>query len=274
MKYFDSAENRLVYIRHKVSSNYWDNHWNVIEEKNIRRKILNSGKHSFYARIIKKYIDPKDGPILEGGCGIGSKVEALRLNKFACIGVDYAKKTIKILNKEIPELDIRYGDVRKLDFPDNYFTGYLSIGVIEHFRRGYSDIADEMFRVLKPGNFLFLAFPFMSFFRKIKAKLGFYRKFKDRNISNFYQYAFDKNEVIGFFEKKGFKFIQRKPYSVLYGIKDEIPQLKPLICFIERNNSKNIFTKAFYMGLDIITSFFLGDIFGHMVLLVLKKTKQ
>jgi len=55
-----------------------------------------------------------------------------------------------------------FSDVRKLNFPDHYFDGYWSLGVIEHFYKGYDEIIHKIYRVLHPGGFLFLTVPEMS----------------------------------------------------------------------------------------------------------------
>jgi len=269
MKYYDSSRKQLIYIREKATPDYWDKHWST---ENIRQRIFNSGKRSFVARITKKYLDPSEGQILEGGCGLASNVESLRLNGFKCIGVDNAKKTVQILQDNIPELDIRFGDVKKLDFPDNYFVGYWSLGIIEHFQSGYDDIADEMSRVIKQSGYLFLLFPYMSYIRKIKSKLKFYKEFNNQDISDFYQFALNTTHVIKSFEEKKFRLIKKKPRGVLYGIKDESALLSPIINFLINHKNKNIFTKVFYFILNSILSLICAHIFAHTILLVFRKT--
>lgn len=56
-------------------------------------------------RITSKYLQPrKDVRILEGGCGNGGVVLALQRIGYTVTGVDYAYKTVTILNKHFPEL--------------------------------------------------------------------------------------------------------------------------------------------------------------------------
>jgi SAM-dependent methyltransferase len=264
MKYYDSSLNQLIYIREEATPDYWDNHWDT---ENIRQKILNSGRRSYVARVTKKYLNPNDGPILEGGCGLGGNVESLRLNGYKCIGLDNARRTVQILRDNIPELDIRFGDVRRLDFPSDYFAGYWSIGVIEHFCNGYDDIANEMLKVIKPGGYLFLSFPFMSYCRRIKAKLGFYEEFNNRDAAGFYQFALNVRNVSRDFEKMGFKLIKKKPRSILYGVKDESPSLGPIVDFLAKHRDKNILNFLLYS----VISMMFGHIFAHMILLVFRK---
>lgn len=268
MKYYDPSRKQLVYIREEPTPDYWDRHWNAA---NIRRRVLRPRKYSYVVRITKKYLKPSDGPILEGGCGLGFHVESLGMNGYKCIGIDNAVKTVRALQRNIPELDIRLGDVRKLSFPDNYFAGYWSIGVIEHFWDGYNDIAEEMSRVIEPDGYLFLSFPYMSWYRKVSAKLGSYKEFNNQNVDSFYQFALNAEDVITNFEKMGFRLIKRKPRGILYGIRDEITPLSPIVDCITKRSNENTFTKAFYSGLESIMSAAFGFIFGHVVLLVFRR---
>ena len=211
---------------------------------------------------------PEDGIILEGGCGRGKNVASLVNNGYRVIGIDYAEKTVSILNQCVPVLDIRLGDVRKLPFDDNYFIGYWSLGVIEHFWEGYESIALEMSRVLKDNGYLFLTFPYMSPLRRIKGKLRLYDLWqKTVPSNNFYQFALNSKLVIGDFQKLGFKLVRTLPWDGIKGTKDEIVIIKPLLQKLYDYKGNNIFIKFIRMSISMIMS----PIAGHNVLLILKK---
>ena len=151
VRYFDPVKKQLIYIESKAGPSFWDSHWKL--DKNIR-KILRI-KNTYVSNITRQFLKPRDGIILEGGCGKGHNVASLFNNGYRVIGIDYAEKSVMILNQYLPELDIRLADVRDLPFEDNYFIGYWSIGVIEHFWEGYESIALEMSRVIKYNGYLF-----------------------------------------------------------------------------------------------------------------------
>jgi SAM-dependent methyltransferase len=159
----------LVYLEHHAADqNFWDSHWNLDLARS--RKILGT-RRTLVTDVTRRYLRPADGPILEGGCGIGVHVAALQNHGYQAIGVDYAAKTMAMVRQYLPRSDVRLGDVRSLvEFPDRHFAGYWSLGVIEHFWSGYEDIAREMLRVLRPGGYLFLTFPHMSPLRRVKAR--------------------------------------------------------------------------------------------------------
>ncbi|MFX0076379.1 MAG: class I SAM-dependent methyltransferase, partial [Candidatus Hermodarchaeota archaeon] len=105
MKFYDSTKKQLIYIEKKASPSFWDEHWNI--DGNIKDELLKI-KHSLVSQVTRKYMKPKDGIILEGGCGRGEHVASLTNSGYRAIGLDYAKKTVDKLNKYVPELDIRF----------------------------------------------------------------------------------------------------------------------------------------------------------------------
>lgn len=158
---------RLVYLDEKATPEFWDHRWQVEgapPEVSPRDDVL---------RVTGKVLQP-GSRILEGGCGRANKVKAMADSGFNAIGIDFAERSVKQARLDYPGLDIRQGDVRALDFPDRFFDGYWSIGVIEHFWAGYESILAEAARVLRPEGFLFLSAPWLSPYRQRKARAGGY----------------------------------------------------------------------------------------------------
>ena len=63
----------------------------------------------------------KEGKNLEGGCGLGGNVYCLHYYGYSAFGVDFAEKTVEKISKYFPELKIIKGDVRSLEFDDEFF---------------------------------------------------------------------------------------------------------------------------------------------------------
>lgn len=263
MRYYDSKKNRLVWINSGSSPEFWDNHWKVNKNEKIFKF---PAKHRFLKRTTAKYIT-KGKKILEGGCGLGDKVFALNNAGYDAYGIDYAEQTVKQIKKNWPNLKIQVGDVRQLPFPDNFFDGYWSFGVIEHFYSGCGEILNEMSRVIKPDGYLFITFPAMTKIRKFKAKKGKYQIFIEKkiNINNFYQFALDPEFIKKELEKRGFKIILNRGQGSLKGIKEEFPFFAPLISKL----TKLPFNLGVVLG-SILDKFF-GDFVGHVHMLILKK---
>lgn len=265
MRCFDKQNNRLIYIEQKATPDFWDARWQT--DTSTREKIVGL-KNTYVLQITKKYLKPEDGFIIEGGCGYAQHVAALTNNNYRCIGVDYAQQTVQALQKAVPELDVRLGDIQHLKFDDAYFAGYWSIGVIEHFWNGYTAAGLEMARVIKPGGYLFLTFPYMSRLRKFKAKFGFYPKYKQsQSPAHFYQFALDHEAVIRNFTEWGFNIVKVQPRNGLKGAKDEITILKGLLKTLYNYPGSSILVR----GLRRVLSEMLSPITGHTILLVFKK---
>ncbi len=207
---------------------FWDTHW--LEKNKLSLDKIKINKWDYVVKNTLKYL-PKQATILEGGCGNGQQVLKLSKLGYNVIGLDYAPKTIELLQNNYPQLDFKLGDVRQLPFDDAYFDGYWSFGVIEHFYTGYSQIAHEMKRVLKPAGYLFLTFPHISKLRKRKAAKNKYPQWTNSKnlIDKFYQFALDEQKVIDDFSKLGFKFISLQHLSAVKGLKDENDNIKPFL---------------------------------------------
>ncbi|MCS7231649.1 MAG: class I SAM-dependent methyltransferase [Elusimicrobiota bacterium] len=123
---------------------FWEESW-----KNFTVKELMTGlENTDLWKILKKYL-PKNGRILEGGCGLGHWVKFLSDKGYDIIGIDYVEDVIKQAKNEFNDLKIFVGNVLKTDFPDNYFDSYISLGVIEHFENDAVLLLNEAKRILK-----------------------------------------------------------------------------------------------------------------------------
>ena len=227
MKFYDEKNQKLILFKQKATSNYWDEHWQVT---NLSGRVKAGKNNRFIKNFTTKFLKP-GARILEGGCGIGQNVYGLKSWGYEAYGVDFARETVERTRKKFPELRISVQDVRKLDFPDNFFDGYRSLGVIEHFWEGYDEILKEAKRVIKPGGYLFLTFPYMSPLRKFKARLGLYPVFKKAKVDldNFYQFILNAEKIKKDVEKYGFKPCLQYPFDATKGMKDEISLLEPIL---------------------------------------------
>ncbi len=219
----------LAFYREQATADFWDRHWNTTELQSLTRKPIND---RLFIPLVKKYL-PKGSIVLEGGCGRGRIVHALRLQGYRPIGVDFASQTIEKIKQMDPELDVRHGDVRALDIPDGFLDGYISVGVIEHFWDGYEAIAKEMHRTLRVGGFLFVSFPYLSPLRRLKILLKMYPSACKNELNPqadaFYQYALSAHQIQGELEALGFQMKGFLTYDGIKGFKDEVAIFKPFL---------------------------------------------
>lgn len=194
----------------------------------------------------------------------------MHVHGYRAIGVDFAEKTIWRLQETFPKIDARVADIRDLPFPDNYFIGYWSLSVIEHFWDGYHDVLKEMRRVLISGGYVFLSFPYMSPLRKLKAKLGLYREFNGEGEDNFYQFVLDSEAVIRDFEASGFSLLGKRCLDGIKGFKSEVSVSRLLLQKLYDYQGHNLWIR----GIRYILDRMLVTFAGHSLFLVLRSRKD
>lgn len=200
---------------------------------------------------------------------MGQFVYALDKAGFKVTGIDYAPKILNSINMNWPHLDVQFGDVRNLQFLDESFDGYWSIGVIEHFAEGYDEIAKEAYRVLRVNGIMFLSFPMLSPFRQMLARKGKYTETNSlaKELKDFYQFALNPVEVIDTFKKYGFDLKYQTGLNSIQGIAEDSKVGQIIDNFLESRIPK------IRSGLSLILDSIIGNLAGHSKLLILQKLK-
>jgi SAM-dependent methyltransferase len=221
-RYYDELNRRLVYIGKSATPEMWDALW-ASNHDSVRQALTPGRGTRWVVNLTKRYL-PAGARVLEGGCGQGHNVAALRRAGYDCVGIDFAAETVSLIKRFAPKFPVMLGDLRSVPFLDSAFDGYWSLGVIEHFFYGYDSLAAEMTRVIRPDGFLFLTFPYMSPLRRLKAAISQYRTDLplNREPAGFYQFALDATSVVDAFARRGFVKRHQTRMSGLKGFKDEI----------------------------------------------------
>lgn len=255
----------IAFYHEKASPEFWDRHWRVDNLQAILRESQNDG---LFIPVVKRYL-PTGSTILEGGCGLGQIVHALQYQGYKAIGVDFASETIQKINEAIPELDVRFGDVRDLELPDCSLDGYISAGVIEHFWEGYVPIVKEMHRTLRIGGLLFISFPYISPLRRIKITLHMYPRKESTLLDDyqetFYQFALRVRNVQADLEGLGFTLKEKFTFDGIKGFKDEVSLLKSIL--------QEIYDNKRGQGLKPHLDRFFSKFASHIAILVMEKVK-
>lgn len=221
-------------------SEYWDINWKSTQiAESVRYCEID-----YLRPYLLKYF-PKQGKILEGGCGVGQYVIYYRKLGYDIIGVDYAGATIKRIREYFQDIPIYINDVRTLDFTDGYFKAYYSGGVIEHFEEGPDEVIKEARRVLQNKGLFIVTVPYINIARKVIdfIRFGICRRphvnikdhndaisiyIKQNNITkgeyfkgyHFHEYAFEKKEIHNIISSYGFRLIFSVPIGISWGMKD------------------------------------------------------
>lgn len=232
-KIYNPPNHRLEFYQQEANADFWDSHWSSPrqgEEKEFAKQVV-CLKDSLMNHLVDKYAPHKQSRIIEAGCGNGHFVYFLNhLGYTNTYGIDFAVKTVALINRFFPHLKISRQDIRKTNFPDQTFDFYLSFGVIEHFYEGYDAIIKEAQRITKASGYLAISFPQMSLLRKWKSRFGFYRRKLSATQKDFYQFALDPKMVAT--DLKDRYHLSLKEiiyYDAIKGLKDEIAPLRPFL---------------------------------------------
>lgn len=166
--------------------------------------------------------------ILEAGCGRGQWVVFLHERGFAPLGVDYAVGALARTRRTYPQCVFLGGNLTCLGFRDETFDAALSWGVVEHFEDGPGGVLKEMWRVLRPGGFLFITVPLrnLTYRSPILAFGSVLRRCRPlrRMLSKppmeeaFYQYEFTRKQFLKVLDEAGFAVEEVAPLSHEVGL--------------------------------------------------------
>ena len=212
---------RLAYYLDAADVDFWEQHWKTYLSPKMYMG-AEQGALGWFEEPFTRYL-PRQGRILEAGCGLGQYVLALRVRGYDAEGVDWAPETVQAVRARYPDLPIHVGDATWLEVLDGYYSGYISLGVVEHRREGPEPFLQEAYRVLEPGGVAFISVPYFHPLRRLKAYLRMYRG-RPEGLE-FYQYAFTETEFATLLQATSFEIIDRMLYGGFKGVKDEIPLL-------------------------------------------------
>lgn len=238
----------------------WDDIWKNTPSREYWRGALKGDLASDYARLFTKYLQP-GAKVLEAGCGVGQVVIAMRARGYDCAGLDFAENTIRALKQEFPEVPFHHGDIRALPFDDNSFDGYVSLGVIEHFKDGQELMLQEAARVVCPGGMIFLSVPAFNGWRKFKTSLGLYQA---NATYPFFEACYSPEELNTLLKNAGFAPLETSFQNKAMTFAQETP-IRPLYRHIED-------VRYLRGAVDRLLNLILpGSLFGHMVMVAARR---
>jgi len=111
--------------------------------------------------VFCKYL-PKNGKILEAGCGLGRWVFYLRERGYDVVGIDLATVPLEIAKKFDPNAPLFLDDVLHSKYADQSMAAVISLGVVEHFEEGPQKAFAEVSRLLPRGGLFLVSVPLLN----------------------------------------------------------------------------------------------------------------
>lgn len=215
-KFFRHGENLALFRKMGDMRDHWDEQWKGSIKSSLessRSGVLGEFEHPFITYL------PKKGTTLEAGCGTGKYVCALRVRGYDMEGIDYAPETILKIKAIDPTLQVRQGDIFSIDRPDGFYSGYVSIGVLEHNFEGPMAGLHEAHRVLRVGGVAIITVPQLnSARRELWAQVEDAPGTKTADGLSFYQDYLDPAAFRAQITAVGFEILEVYPYELYGGI--------------------------------------------------------
>ena len=199
----------LAYYSLAADREFWTEHWG----RHSPQELLRIAETSPLTDLVLAGL-PREGLVLEAGCGLGQYVVLLRARGHRALGVDWSPEALAACRRAYPETPLAVGDLTRLPLASRSLAGYVSLGVAEHDPAGPDAIVAEAARVLVPGGALVLSVPYLNGVRRMTAPYLRWRGARLRaRGGRFYQFAFSAREVRGFLVARGFEVRSLVPYD-------------------------------------------------------------
>jgi ubiquinone/menaquinone biosynthesis C-methylase UbiE len=176
---------------------------------------------------LEKFVNymPREGLVLDIGCGSGVAAKNLYEKGLQVFGIDLSMPLIEEAKKESPKSFFEKMDMKKMVYVDNSFDGIWNVASLLHLeKKDVPTALSEAYRVLKPEGVMYLS---------IKEGEGESLE-KDERYNGFPKYYsyYTEDEINNLLEDSGFQVLEN--YTVRY--KDNYRIAHPWMNIFARKN--------------------------------------
>jgi SAM-dependent methyltransferase len=171
---------------------------------------------------------PRFGRVVEAGCGLGRYVFYLRMLGIDVEGVDFEQDTLERVKAWAQSRKFAGGfrleDVTRLTYESDSISGYISLGVVEHFVEGPGRAIREARRVLRPGGVAIITTPSVSlsvlYLRALKRVKDLIKFCIGRPVrkEEFFQYWYRPGRLAAFVREAGLDVVLHGGGDLLYSM--------------------------------------------------------
>jgi SAM-dependent methyltransferase len=158
---------------------------------------------------------PKDGLIVDAGCGTAKWPIYLRQAGYRCAGIEISSDGLAMARQLDGALPLVRADARQAPIRAGSVAAVLSLGVVEHDPAGPLASLREIRRMLRPGGVLVLAVPFNNMFRRLLVNhLQSWVTWRRRRAGitlGFAEYRFSRREIESFLGEADFEIVATYP---------------------------------------------------------------
>lgn len=158
---------------------------------------------------------PKNGIIVDAGCGTGKWLIYLQRLGYRMVGIEMSREAGLIAKENQRDARVVQGDVRGVPLRSQSIDAVLSLGVVEHDESGPLAALREAHRILKPNGVLVLVVPYNNLLRRLLMNrlLAYvnWRRRRARAELCFAEYRFGAREVRRFLKCAGFDVVAMYP---------------------------------------------------------------
>jgi SAM-dependent methyltransferase len=190
--YVRMPNGRLALYRPGQGEEHWERAWEQLPGPALQRALRPTSNLGHFGPFFRRWL-PRQGLILDAGCGFGLWVSRLRQNGYRTLGLDAAWRGLMRAHEVRRDLPLLVGDVLALPFPDESVSAYLSLGVIEHFEHGPRQALGEAARVLQKGGVALISVPHRNRLRSNLPLMD--RQQAEKSGLRFYQQYFTRQEI-------------------------------------------------------------------------------